>query len=51
MTTYICTLSQETQEAILRALKDSGAQFIGEAMNSRLCDLEDVIDISQFKED
>lgn len=51
MTQYICTLSQETQRAILRALKDSGAECIGEAINGRLCGLEDIIDISQFKED
>ena len=34
MTQYICTLSQETQRAILQALKDSGAECIEEAITA-----------------
>ena len=51
MTSYIWTLSQEEQAAIMTALMLAGIE--GEdlelAMNGRVCDLEDTIDIEEWR--
>lgn len=41
-TSYICTLSDEQQEQIRKALEDAGfdAEDIELTMNSRVCDVE-----------
>lgn len=51
MTRYIWTLSQDEQAAIYTALLLAGIE--GEdlelAMNGRVCDLEDTIDIEEWR--
>ena len=50
MTRYICTLDRDEQERILFALLMAGIE--GEdlelAMNGRICDLEDTIDVGRL---
>lgn len=50
ITTYICTLSKDIQDSIHAALTDQGLQHddIALAMNSRLCDLTDTININKY---
>ena len=47
-TIFICQLPEETQDAIRRELVKAGfdSESIELAMNSRLCDLEDTIEIN-----
>ncbi|EJS16929.1 MULTISPECIES: hypothetical protein [Bacillus cereus group] len=57
-TNYISQLSKETQELILNDLKNELAKLglnkeefleaIDNAMNSRLCDLEDTINVNKY---
>ncbi|AKR34230.1 hypothetical protein P4K49_02420 [Bacillus cereus] len=57
-TSYIFQLSKETQELILNDLKNELAKLglnkeefleaIDNAMNSRLCDLEDTINVNKY---
>ncbi|HDR7461842.1 TPA: hypothetical protein QCX54_000338 [Bacillus toyonensis] len=57
-TNYIFQLSKETQELILNDLKNELAKLglnkeefleaIDNAMNSRLCDLEDTINVNKY---
>jgi len=51
MTRYIWTLSQDEQAAIMTALLLAGIE--GEelelAMNGRICDLEDTINIAEWR--
>ena len=51
MTRYIWTLTQAEQAAIMHALLLAGVE--GEdlelAMNGRICDLEDTIDIAEWR--
>lgn len=51
-TTYISLLSNDIQEAIERELRQLGLddEDIELAMSSRLCDLEDTIDIEKYLE-
>ena len=59
-TNYISQLSKETQELILNDLKNELAKLglnkeefleaIDNAMNSRLCDLEDTINVNKYLE-
>jgi len=48
---YICTLNEVIQSAIRSELRNCGASEtdIELAMSSRLCDLEDSIDISDYR--
>lgn len=50
MTTFVCCLDSKTQKSIRRDLENLGlcAEDIALAMNSRLCDLEDTIDINKY---
>lgn len=50
MTTFVCCLDGETQKSIRRDLENLGlcTEDIALAMNSRLCDLEDTIDIDKY---
>lgn len=49
-TAYICTLDGKIQSAIKNDLTELGlcAEDISRAMDSRLCDLEDTIDIEKY---
>jgi len=49
-TAYICTLPRDVQEKVARALvlAGIGGDDFARAMNSRLCDLEDTIDVRRF---
>lgn len=49
-TTYICTLDGKIQSAIRSDLTELGlcAEDISRAMSSRLCDLEDTIEIGKY---
>jgi hypothetical protein len=49
-TTYINQLQQATQEEIKKELQSLNldTQDIENALNSRLCDLEDTIDINKY---
>ena len=49
-TAYICTLDGKIQSAIRNDLTELGlcAEDISRAMDSRLCDLEDTIDIEKY---
>lgn len=51
MTRYIWTLSAEVQREIMAALLAAGIEGddLELAMDGRICDLEDTIDISAFK--
>lgn len=51
MTRYIWTLSQAEQAAIMTALLLAGieGEDLERAMDSRVCDLEDVIDIAEWR--
>ena len=50
MTTFVCCLDNESQKSIRRDLENLGlcAEDVALAMNSRLCDLEDTIDINKY---
>lgn len=54
-TTYICTMSNSTQLRIAKALLSTGffcgADDIEIAMEGRLCDLEEIIDIDELMEE
>lgn len=47
ITAYICQLSAEYQNLIRQALTEKGIdkEYIETALNSRLCDLEELINI------
>lgn len=47
MTRYICTLPESEQQAIYAALLEAGihGNDLERAMNGRICDLEDTIDV------
>ena len=49
-TDYICTLDQKIQDAIKNELValDFSMEDLNAAMCSRLCDLEDIINIEEF---
>lgn len=49
-TTFIFLLSEEVQNAIKEDLQklDLNTEDVELAMNSRLCDLEDTLDISKY---
>lgn len=51
MTRYIWTLSSEEQAAIMTALLLAGieGEDLERAMDGRICDLEDTIDIEEWK--
>ena len=51
ITDYICTMDEIIQSAIRSELRNCGASEsdIELAMSSRLCDLEDSIDISDYR--
>jgi hypothetical protein len=49
-TTFICAMSEDTQNEIIADLQNNrvSEEDIITALNSRLCDLEDTIDISKY---
>jgi hypothetical protein len=51
ITDYICTLNEAVQSTIRSELRNCGASEsdIEIAMSSRLCDLEDAIDLDNYR--